>query len=325
MGRGSEQAVTEGQPVILVHSGVPGDDPVIAGHIRDSFPAVSVLTAGTEQEIVEHLPGADILFAWDFPIPLLGHARSLRWFQMMGAGIETLRDAPLGSDVVVTNVRGVFGGSMAEYVLTYVLAHLQDVAGVLDRQARHIWEPFTPRRLAGLTIGIVGLGSIGSEIARIVTALGTRVIGLSRSGKAVDGVERVYGVDAIEDFLPECDVLVTVAPQTPETVGLLSRDRLRLLKPSCFYVNIGRGTIVDLDDITEALRERRIAGAALDVFPTEPLPSDHLLWTLDNVFITPHISGINRPDDVTGIFLENLDRYLTGQPLLHQVNLSRGY
>jgi phosphoglycerate dehydrogenase-like enzyme len=314
-----------GTTTILVYSGVPEDDPAIAELIRSQHPQLTVLTASSEAEVVDRLPGADVLFAWQFPMPLLRYAEKLRWFQVMGAGIETLAGAPIPDGVQVTNVRGVFGGSMAEYALAYTLAHLHDVRRVLYQQSRGEWEQFTPLRLAGLTVGIMGLGSIGGEIARAFAGLGTRVIGLKRSPAVVEHVERVYTLEEIDDFLPECDVLISVVPWTPETTGLLDRQRLTLLKPSCFYVNIGRGNVVDLDAITDALRDRRIAGAALDVFETEPLPGDHPLWTLDNAFITPHISGVNRPSDVTDIFLLNLKRYLSGEPLMNQVDVSRGY
>ncbi|HUG13531.1 MAG TPA: D-2-hydroxyacid dehydrogenase [Thermomicrobiales bacterium] len=312
-------------PTILVHSGVPADDPAIAALIRERHPALTVLTASEEAEIVERLPGAEILFAWRFPMPLLRHATSLRWLQVMGAGIETLAGAPIPDGVWVTNVRGVFSGSMAEYAIGYTLAHLQEVRRVLAQQARHEWTQFTPLRLADLTVGVMGLGSIGGEIARAFAALGARVVGLNRSGAAVAHVERVYELDQIDAFLPECDVLVSVVPHTPETTGLLSGARLALLKPGCFYINVGRGNVVDIDALTDVLRGRRIAGAALDVFPIEPLPAGHPLWDLDNVFITPHISGVNRPNDVTDIFLVNLERYLAGEPLLNQVDVTRGY
>jgi len=314
-----------GQPVILIHSGRASDDPIVAAAVREQHPELTVLTASNEAEVTERLPQAEILFAWDFPVHLLRLGTNLRWFQVMGAGVERLAGAPIPPGVCVTNVKGIFGGSMTEYALTYILAHLQDVRRVLDQQARRDWQQFTPARLAGKTVGIVGLGSIGREIARACAALGMRVVGVNRSGSSVEGIERVWAVERIDEFLPECDVLITVVPNTSATTGLLSRARLRLLKPSCFYVNIGRGNVVDLDDITAVLRERRIAGAALDVFPTEPLPADHPIWGLDNVFITPHISGINRPEDVPGVFLANLERYLSGQPLLNEVDLSRGY
>jgi glyoxylate/hydroxypyruvate reductase A len=315
----------ERRPVVLIHSGRADEDPIIADEVSGRYPQLTVLTASDEADVIQHLPTAEILFAWQFPIQLLHLATSLRWFQVMGAGIERLAGAQLPPGVLVTNLKGVFGGSMTEYALTYILAHYQGVRRVLDQQQRHVWEQFTPARLAGQTIGIVGLGSIGGAIARACGGLGMRVIGVSRSGDPVDGVECVYPVAQIEQFLPACDVLLTVVPNTRETTGLLTRERLARLKPTCFYINIGRGNVVALEDITHALRSRGIAGAALDVFPEEPLPPDHPLWSFDNVFITPHISGINRPEDVTDTFFANLDRYLAGQPLLNQVNLMRGY
>jgi phosphoglycerate dehydrogenase-like enzyme len=227
--------------------------------------------------------------------------------------------------VRVTNIRGVFGMAMAEYALAYMLAHAQDVRGILARQSRRSWEPFEPALLRDRTAGIVGLGSVGREIARRCAAFGMRVIGLKRGPGDVPEVERVYTVAEIAGFLPACDYLVTVVPHTAETTNLLNAERLRLLKPHCVYINIGRGNVVDLDALTEALRARRIAGAALDVFPEEPLPASHPLWELDNVFITPHVSGVNRPSDVTDAFLANLARYLAGEPLLNEVDLARGY
>lgn len=310
---------------ILVHSGVPENDPAIAALIRQQHPDLTVLTASNEAEILAQLPEAEILFAWQFPMSVLVHATSLRWLQIMGAGIERLVGAPIPDGVQVTNVRNVFGGSMAEYALAYTLAHLHDVRRIVDQQARGEWTQFTPLRLAGLTVGVMGLGSIGGEIARAFSALGTRVIGLKRSSGAVEHVERVYTLDEIDEFLPQCDVLISVLPWTPETTGLLSRERIGLLKSTCFYVNIGRGNVVDMESLTEALREKRLAGAALDVFVEEPLPADDPLWSLDNVFVTPHISGVNRPGDVTDIFLDNLSRYLGGEPLQNVVDIARGY
>lgn len=313
------------QPVILVHSSIAPDDAAIAELIGSRHPDVTVLTASTEDEVREHLPSAEILFAWDFPLHLIDCATSLRWFQVMGAGIEKLAGAPIPDGVTVTNVRGVFGGAMSEYVLAWTLAHLWSARRIFEQQARHEWEPFRPGRLAGLTLGVIGLGSIGQEIARACAGLGMRVVGLKRDAAPVPHVERVYGVAEIESFLPECDVLVSVVPHTAETTGLLSRERLQLLKPTALYINIGRGNIVAPVDIIHALREGWLAAATLDVFPEEPLPANHPLWDAPNLTITPHISGVNRPDDVTDIFLTNLAHYLAGEELVNVVDVRRGY
>ncbi|RIK47022.1 MAG: hypothetical protein DCC58_01345 [Chloroflexi bacterium] len=314
-------------PVVLIHSGRHDDDVEVARQVAQVYPEMRILTPATEEEVAEHLPGAEVLFAFYFPYHLLHMATSLRWFQVMGAGLEKLAAAAdsLPPGVQVTNLKGVFGGAMGEYALTYILAHAQNVRGIVQAQQRRAWDPFTPERIEGATVGVIGLGSIGQEVVKRCASLGMRVLGLRRSPGSVAGVEQVFTLDQIDEFLPQCDYLVCVVPQTAETIGLLSRDRLALLKPSAFVVNMGRGTIFDEAALYDALKSQRIAGAALDVFPTEPLPPDSPFWELENVYITPHISGMNRPDDVVRVFLENMQRYLAGEPLLYTVDLRRGY
>ncbi len=312
-------------PTILIHSGNADENNLVAGRIAAVRPDLRLLTAHGEAQVRERLPDADILFAWEFPMDLLPLATRLRWFQVMGAGLERLAGACVPDGVVVTNMKGIFGTAMAEYALAYMLMHSQGIRRILRQQEQRSWEEFEPALLAGATAGVIGLGSIGQEIARRSAAFDMRVIGVNRRGEPIDCVERTYTVSDIEQFLPECDFLVSVVPQTAETTGLLSAERLKLLKPSCFYINIGRGNIVDLQALQAALETGQLAGAALDVFPTEPLPQDHPIWSAPNVVITPHISGVNRPDDVTGVFLNNLTRYLAGEPLRNIVDLARGY
>jgi len=312
-------------PTILIHSGEPAENEAVAARIAAVRPDLRLLTAHGEDEVRERLPEAEILFAWEFPMHLLQLATSLRWFQVMGAGLERLAGAGVPDGVVVTNMKGIFGTAMAEYALAHMLAHTQSLRRIYAQQADRRWEQFEPALLAGKTAGVIGLGSIGREIARRCAAFGMRVIGANRSGSPVAEVEQTYAISDIDQFLPECDFLITVVPHTAESAGLLNAERLALLKPTCFYINVGRGTIVDLDALRAALESGRLAGAALDVFPTEPLTADDPLWTTPNVTITPHISGVNRPDDVTGVFLDNLTRYLTDQPLINVVDLQRGY
>lgn len=314
-----------GSPTILIHSGDARENEIVAARIAEARPGLGLLTADGEAEVRERLPEAEILFAWEFPMQLLPLATRLRWFQVMGAGLERLAGAGVPEGVVVTNMKGIFGTAMAEYALAHMLAHTQSIRRILRQQQDRRWEQFEPALLAGKTAGVIGLGSIGREIARRCSAFGMHVIGMNRGGEPVAEVERTYAVKEIESFLPECDFLISVVPQTAETTGLLNAERLRLLKPGCFYINIGRGNIVDLDALNDALKVGRLAGAALDVFPTEPLPADHPIWSAPNIVITPHISGVNRPEDVTGVFLDNLTRYQAGEPLLNVVDLARGY
>jgi phosphoglycerate dehydrogenase-like enzyme len=312
-------------PVILIHSGIAAEDVEMARLIDARRPGLALMTAHGEAEVRERLPQAEILFAYQFPVHLLPLGTRLRWFQVMGAGVDGVVSGPRLPDVVVTNVRGIFGVAMAEYALAYMLAHAQGLRRVLDQQAARQWEQFTPSLLSGSTVGIVGMGSIGREVAARCAALGMRVIGLKREPGDVPGVERVYPADQIDAFLPRCDYLVCVVPNTPRTTGLLTRERLRALKPGAFLVNMGRGNIVREQDLAEALHAGWLAGAAVDVFNTEPLPPDSPLWDAPNVAITPHISGVNRPEQLVTLFLDNLDRYLRGEPLRFQVDFERGY
>jgi glyoxylate/hydroxypyruvate reductase A len=314
-----------GSPIVLVHSGDERENEIVAARIREARPEARLLTAHGVEQVKERLPQAEVLFAWEFPMETLPLATRLRWFQVMGAGLERLAGSAVPGGVVVTNMKGIFGVAMAEYALAYMLAHSQQIRRVTLQQDERRWEQFEPQLLAGQTAGVIGLGSIGRQVARRCAEFAMRVIGVNRGGAPVAGVDVTYAVAEIERFLPECDYLISVVPQTGETTGLLSGERLRLLKPSCFYINMGRGNIVDLDALVEALGAGRLAGAALDVFPTEPLPPEHPIWAAPNTFITPHISGVNRPDDVTRVFLDNLTRYLNGEPLENIVDLRRGY
>lgn len=318
--------MSQTMPTVLVYSGVPQDDVRIRSMIEAQYPGVPVMTASTVEEARERLPAAEILFAWTFPVELLPLSQNLRWFQVMGAGVERIAAGPrLPDQVKITNIKNVFGTSMSEYAFAYMLAHVQQVRQVLRAQSEHRWYRFEPDRLGGTTLGIIGLGSIGREVARTGSAMGMKVLGLRRGEGQVPGVEEVFTVRQIEQFLPQCDFLVCVAPHTGETAGLLTRERLKLLRRNCFLVNMGRGTIYREADLIEALREGWIAGAALDVFPEEPLPAESPLWSFENVFITAHVSGTNRPDEIVIPFLENLGRYLRGEPLQNEVDLDRGY
>ncbi|MDE2573614.1 MAG: D-2-hydroxyacid dehydrogenase [bacterium] len=311
---------------VLIHTGRAKQDALLREAIERAFPQVRVVTAASETALRELLPEVEIILGWSMPSELLAQASRLRWYQVIGAGVEPLvaaRDRLHG--VMVTNLRGPFGGPMAEYALTYALAHLQRLRAVEAAQRRRVWEPFIPARLDGSTVGIAGLGAVGVEIAQRFAALRAHVIGVRRSAGAAAHVERVYPLAEIDAFLARCDVLVLALPATEETRGFLSSDRLAMLKAGCFLINVGRGSAVAERDLLTALDRGWIAGAALDVFEEEPLSADSALWSREEVFITPHISGINRPEDVLPPLLDNLRLYLAGEPLQNVVDLVRGY
>ena len=268
----------------------------------------------------------DILFAWKFPRELLAEARRLRWISSTGAGVDHIMAArPLPNGVTVTRMVDVFGPAMAEYVLGYLLAAMLQVPRILAQQRERRWEPFSAELLRGKTAVVVGLGSIGREVCRTLRAAGVRPIGVSRSGRAVDEADEVVPVDRLDDVLPRADFLVLVIPLTEESRGLIDARRLALLPRHARLVNIGRGAVVREADLVTALREGTIGGAILDVFEQEPLPAESPLWGMDNVIVTPHLSG---PDEIpvnAEKFLANYHRFRAGQPLDGVVDLDRGY
>ena len=268
---------------------------------------------------------ADIIYGWKFPADLLPRAKRLRWLHVMGAGVDwALPTLPI--DVKVTRVPGVFGVWMREYVLGWCLALTQRTETYRTAQRERRWrEDVLPERVAGKTMTIVGLGDIGRTIAGAARALGMRVLGVSRSGRRVPGVARVYRLPRLRRALAEADVVVVVLPLTQTTRGLVDAGALAAMKPTAWLFNIGRGAVVDEAALIAALRERRVGGAVLDVFATEPLPPEHPFWTLDNVVVTPHISGPSVPEEIAPVFDDNLARWLTGRPLRHVVDRARGY
>jgi phosphoglycerate dehydrogenase-like enzyme len=243
----------------------------------------------------------------------------------MGAGVERLLVPELPARVLVTRAAGIFGPWMAEYALAWCLWVTQRIDGFRASQRQRRWAPVDPVPLRGQTLCVVGLGDIGRCIARAGRALGMRVIGVTRSGRGPREAERVYRTSALRAALGRADFVVLTVPLSDATRGLVGAAELAVMKPSAWLINIARGPIVVEAALLDALRQRRIGGAVLDVFDTEPLPADHPLWALHNVAITPHISGPSTPREIGPIFNDNLRRYLAGRPLRHVVDRRRGY
>jgi phosphoglycerate dehydrogenase-like enzyme len=287
---------------------------------------VVVHVASTPAEAAAHVAEADIIYAWKFPPELYAKAERLRWLHGMGAGVEWALVPALPSHVVLTRAPGVFGPWMAEYVLAWCLWVTQRMAAYEDAQRRRAWiQHVPPERLAGKTLAIVGLGDIGRVVARSARALGMRVVGVTRSGRAVSGVERVYPGRELRRALAGADFAAVILPLSEGTRGLIGERELGAMRPTAWLFNIGRGPVVDEAALLRALERRTIAGAVLDVFATEPLPRDHPLWALDNAVITPHISGPSTPEGLAPVFNDNLARFLAGRPLRHVVDRIRGY
>ncbi|MGH7453447.1 MAG: D-2-hydroxyacid dehydrogenase [bacterium] len=282
----------------------------------------------------EQIVDAEVIAAYRFSTAQFSRCRQLRWLHFGAAGIEKSLSAKLvRSDVVVTNARGIHGDRIAEFVLGAILflANRFDLAarGQFEKKWRQKEMVKSRFALAGKTAGILGMGAIGTEIAKLCAAVGLQVIGLRRQPNLPkpENVAEIFSPAQIDEFLGLADFVVLALPLTVETRGLLSAERLCAMKPSAYFINIGRGDLVDEQTLLELLQERKIAGAVLDVFQTEPLPEDHPFWQLENVFVTPHISGnfAEYVDRVGEQFAENLARYVRGEPLLNVVDKERGY
>jgi phosphoglycerate dehydrogenase-like enzyme len=294
--------------------------------IEEAEPGLRVHVYRDDAESRAFAREAEILFAWKFPPALLAQMERLRWIQSTGAGVDHIMAArPVPADVTVTRMVDVFSAAMAEYVLGYLFAATLRVPLILERQRERRWQPFAAPLLRGKTVVVVGLGSIGREVCRTLRAAGLHVIGVSRGGQAVAETDEVLPVSRLDEALPRADFLALAAPLTDETRGLIDARRLALLPRHAWIVNIGRGALVRESELIAALRNGALGGAVLDVFETEPLPPESPLWEMENVVVTPHISG---PDDLAvnvQRLLANYRRFRAGRPLEGVVDVERGY
>ncbi|MPZ63148.1 MAG: D-2-hydroxyacid dehydrogenase [Propionibacteriales bacterium] len=287
----------------------------------------------TAAELPATLAGAEILLAWDFLTPALAaawdSADRLRWVHTASAGVDNVLIPPMvDSDVALTNSRGVFDGAIAEYVLGLMLMFAKDTMGTWRRQTRREWEHRDTERLAGRTALVVGVGPIGRAIARLLGAAGVRVSGAGRTARSGDpDFGDVAASSDLTELVTGADYVVLVAPLTKETRGMIDASVLGAMKPSARLINVGRGELVVEPDLVAALRERRIAGAALDVFETEPLPPESPLWELPEVFVSPHMSAdtVGWRDALAELFLDNLRRWRADEPLRNLVDKTVGY
>jgi glyoxylate/hydroxypyruvate reductase A len=311
------------ETVLVYH---PDEAKAYAALVRAPRGRVRVTACATRDEAAVAVAEADILYAWKFPTDLFARAPRLRWLQAMGAGVDWALDPALPAGVTVTRAPGVFGPWMREYVLGWCLWTTQRMGFYRTAQGERRWrEDVLPERLAGKTMLVVGMGEIGRAIAGGARALGMRVLGVSRSGRGVREAERVYRLPALGRAMAQADFVVVALPLTDRTRGLIGARALAAMKATAWLLNVGRGAVVEESALLAALTGRRIAGAVLDVFATEPLPPDHPLWRLDNVVLTPHISGPSTPPEIAPVFNDNLARWLAGRPLRHVIDRARGY
>lgn len=308
--------------VLVYH---PDEAQAYARLVRAPRGRIRLRVASTPAEALPYVEEMEVLYCWDFPPQLLPQARRLRWVQVMGAGVDRFLDAPFPPKVVLTRAEGVFGPWMAEYTFGWLLWATQRMEPFRTAQRLRQWEPAPPTLLRGKTLGIVGLGSIGRAIARVARAFSMRVIGVSRTGRPVPEAERVYRRPGFHEFLAASDYVVLAVPLTPETRGLIGEAELHAMRPEAWIVNLGRGALIQDAALVRAIHERWIAGAVLDVFVQEPLPTEHPYWGMPNVVVTPHVSGPSDPAEIAPIFNENLQRFLAGRVLRGRVDIRRGY
>ncbi|HEV2781731.1 MAG TPA: D-2-hydroxyacid dehydrogenase [Actinophytocola sp.] len=284
----------------------------------------------TGERLADELPGADVLFIWRTQSNALtrawAKADGLRWVHSASAGTgQVLPGELIASDVLVTTSRGLFDEPIAEYVLGLVLAFAKDLPGRVRRQDDGTWHARETERVAGKTALIAGTGTIGRAIGRKLAAVGMRVSGIGRLGRPSDpDLGEVLPMDRLTDALRRTDYLVLAAPLTEDTRGMVNASTLAVMKPAARVINVSRGALVVHDDLVAALQRGRIAGAALDVFAEERPDESSPLWTMQNVLISPHMSGqvVGWRDELVALFVDNLIRYVEGRELRNVVHKS---
>jgi len=277
------------------------------------------------------LAEAEIIYGPRPPQNIIARAPRLRWIQTTNAGVDDFLDSDIiRSSVIVTNTSGIHAISIGECVLELMLMFVKKMPFCFQLKQERQWKRFSLTVLRSKTVGIVGLGSIGREVARLSKAFGMRVLATRRSAKQVTrarNVDIILPQDQLPQLLSESDFVVLALPLTPETNKLIGKEELRTMKPTAYLINIGRGDIVDETVLIQALDENWIAGAGLDVFATEPLPIESRLWELPNVIFSPHVTGEMEDYYIqaTELFCENLRRYLNGKKLLNVVSKKKKY
>jgi D-2-hydroxyacid dehydrogenase (NADP+) len=306
--------------------------------LRATKPEVQFINVSSSEELRETLSGAEVFFGYRLTAEEIQQADKLRWIHVPAANVYGL-DMPLLAKrgIFLTNSRGIHATSIAEHVIGSMLVFSRRYMDCWNyKQQQHYAQvdilnhPPPLSELRDKTIGILGLGEIGREIARLAKAFGMRVLAMKRtvSGKSVPNVDILYTHAELNKILPESDYVVISMARTSETEGLLGEPELALLKPSSVLINIARASIVDQGAMIRLLKEERIRGAALDVFEKEPLPSDSELYKLPNVFLTPHVAGVSTREHwprLMNLFAENLGRYQEGKRLINVVDLRAGY
>ncbi len=308
----------------------------LAERLHKDYPKVEFVDLGGYEGLDKEIADAEVLFGWSLRPQQLAAAKKLHWVHSPAAAVHQLMfPEMIASNVVVTNAREVHGPVVAEHAIALVLALAKRLPSAMRSQQQRQWgqqamweERPRPREVQGATLGLVGLGSIGREVAKRAHALGMSVVAVrEHPEKGTDVCDAVRGPAELDRMLAEADYVVIAAPFTDATRTLFDAARLARMKPDAYLINVSRGPLVDEAALADALRQRKIAGAALDVFSVEPLPPDSPLWGLENLLITPHTAAVTEKlwERHYALMRQNLRRYLAGEKLLGVVEKAKGY
>ncbi|MBU7022117.1 MAG: D-2-hydroxyacid dehydrogenase [Theionarchaea archaeon] len=298
-------------------------------HIRQIAAVSDDISVLIDEDVASVIPDVNILVAGKFDRDILVRAKTLKWVHALAAGVDRLLFPEfIQSDILLTNSSGVHSIPISEHVLGMMLMFSRALNQSFRSQMRSEWKRPQPTELCGKTVGIVGFGSIGERVGKICTCLGTNVIALKNTiNYETEYADIILPPENLDILLAQSDFVVLTLPLTEKTYHLIAREQLRLMKPTAYLINVSRGEIVSEPDLIEALENRWIAGAGLDVFEEEPLSEKSPLWEMDSVIITPHYAG-STPyyfDRAIDIFCENLHRFLIGAPLINVVDKRKGY
>jgi phosphoglycerate dehydrogenase-like enzyme len=308
----------------------------IRERLQQEFPAHQFIQLQNYDRVPEEIADTDVFIGWSLRPPQFVAGKKLLWIHSPAAAVHQLMFPELiQSNVIVTNSTGIHGPVVAEHAIAVLLALAKRLPQAMQYQGKKFWsqdqlwhEHPRPREVSDATVVVIGMGSIGREFTTRAKALGMKVLAIRENpGKGTDGADAVFSPAQLDDILPQADYVLLCTPVTPATTSIINAARLAKMKPDSYLINVGRGPLVDEAALLQALRDRRIAGAALDVFNEEPLPAESPFWSLDNLLITPHTAAVTERlwDRHYKLIAENLRRFLVGKPLLNEVDKTRGY
>jgi phosphoglycerate dehydrogenase-like enzyme len=290
------------------------------------LPDLKIIALETVEEAISRAGEANILLgAPDQLRKILPATYRLDWVQSTWAGVTPLMGKDLRRDYILTGVKDVFGPIMAEYAICYMLMHERNVLQCFALQKRKQWKMPKPGLLRGKRVGIMGAGSIGTAIAGAAKFFKMLTSGYSRIPSPRASIDQMFGPDQLLEFVEDLDYLISVLPDTPDTVHLIDTTVFNAMKPEAVLINVGRGNAVDETALVNALNRKEIAGAVLDVFQQEPLPKAHPFWETAGLIITSHKSALTYPEDIAPLFIDNYRRFASGSPLKYQIDFAKGY